>query len=128
MKYINTIFKNEEDCARLNGLGVWVDDQCGDKYGVLCKTQVSPSFEKPPRRESCVDVGRPDFYRFKQGCYKWESEPKTWDEAELRCIEQHSHLASILDDTEQAFMFTQPQLGIEQDQAWIGLTNKEVVV
>ena len=59
-------------------------------------------------------------------CYKWESEPKTWDEAEESCILQHSHLVSILDDVEQAYVFTQPQLGLDQEQAWIGLNNKAV--
>ena len=108
-------------------MGFWVDEQCDDTYGVLCKTQVSPSIKTPPERESCVDVGRPSFYRFKNGCYKWENEPQTWDAAELRCIEQNAHLASILDDAEQAFVFTKPELGIDHDQAWIGLNNKEVI-
>ena len=123
------IFQNEEDCARLNDLGQWVDEQCEDKYGVLCKADVSPSVEKPPIRESCIDPehgGRPDFYRFKGACYKWENEAKTWDEAEANCREQHSYLVSILDDAEQSFVFTQPEFGIDQNQAWIGLNNKAV--
>ena len=122
-------FQNEEDCARLNDLGEWVDEQCEDKYGVLCKADVSPSVENPPIRESCIDPehgGRPDFYRFKGACYKWENEAKTWDEAEANCREQHSYLVSILDDAEQSFVFTQPEFGINQNQAWIGLNNKAV--
>ena len=49
--------------------------------------------------------------------------PKTWDEAEQDCKNQHSsHLVSIPTDMEQSYVFANAQ----QSQAWIGLNNKEV--
>ena len=48
--------------------------------------------------------------------------PKTWDEAEQDCVKQHSHLVSITNDMEQAYVFANAQ----QTQSWIGLSNKQV--
>ena len=132
MPFYICLFKGgEEDCGRIDGFdsempGYWNDDQCYNTFGALCKTTVSPSFPNPPERPNCDEYGRKGFVRFMGECYKWENEPKTWDEAEESCILQHAHLVSILDDVEQAYVFTQPQLGIDQEQAWIGLNNKEV--
>ena len=127
------LFKgDEEDCGRLDGLGndqpgFWNDDQCYNTFGALCKTTVSPSVPEPPELPRCTEYGElyKDFYLYKGSCYKWENERKTWDEAEESCILQHAHLVSILDDVEQAYLFTQPQL---DEKAWIGLSNKEVSV
>ena len=121
----------EEDCGRIDGMGndqpgFWNDDQCYNTFGALCQTTVSPSFPSPPQRQSCAEQGRDDFYLYKGACYKWEVEPKTWDEAKESCISQRANLVSILDDVEQAYVFTQPQFGIDEAQAWIGLSNKEV--
>ena len=124
-------FKDEEDCGVLAGLGekqpgFWNDDQCDHSFGVLCKSNVSPSFPDPPQLPTCLMYGRPEFFLYKGSCYKWMDEPKTWDDAEQNCMFHHAHLVSITSDVEQAYVFTQPQLGVEQGQAWIGLSNKEV--
>ena len=100
----------------------WNDAQCESRYGALCKTKVSPSVPEPPVLLNCEDEGHFEFVKFNGACYRWIDTPKTWDDAEQDCINQHSHLVSIVDDMEQAYVFTR----VKQSQAWIGLSNKQV--
>ena len=125
---ISTNLKGEEDCATLasgeNHPSFWNDAPCSGTYGALCKSTVNPNNENPPLLQTCDNEGLPDFFRFNGACYKWMDVPKTWDEAEQDCKSQHSsHLVSIPTDMEQSYVFANAQ----QSQAWIGLSNKEVV-
>ena len=119
--------KLEEDCASMYNLGhgnaiagKWNDAGCEYTKGGLCKSEVSPHFEQPPKLQTCEEAGKSDYLHFNGACYKWVSAPKSWDDAEADCKSAGAHLVSIYDDMEQAYVFT----NAEDTQSWIGLTNK----
>jgi hypothetical protein len=99
----------------------WNDALCTNPHGALCKTKVNPNNPNPVVLPTCTDVHN-TFVSFNGACYKWMDVPKTWDEAEKDCKNQHSHLVSIINDMEQSYVFANAQ----QTQTWIGLSNKEV--
>ena len=39
-----------------------------------------------------------------RGCYKLMTEGKTWEDAQLKCMDQHGTLASVLTDDEQTMV------------------------
>ena len=118
--------QGEEDCAELasgvNNPSYWNDAQCSFTRGAFCKTTVNPNNQEPIILPTCNDGIHDEFIKFNGACYKWMDVPKTWDEAEQDCVKQHSHLVSITNDMEQAYVFANAQ----QTQSWIGLSNKQV--
>ena len=106
-------------------VGMWDDDNCTLPFGYVCKTDASTeNVDPPPPPPVCDDVNLSNqgFYKFNGACYKWISEAKPWTEAEQSCKDMNSHLVSIMDSIEQAYVFTT----VETDNTWIGLNNREV--
>ena len=108
-----------------NNVGTWDDTDCFALHGYICKTQANIKHNAPPKPPRCDDIpeiAEYKFTKFNGGCYKYQSARKTWQEAEASCQQMGgSHLASINDAMEQAFVFTR-----NQKTAWTGLSNKQV--
>ena len=103
--------------------GMWDDGNCTMRRPYMCKTTASPdNQDPPPAPPSCDDSNHADFVKFNGNCYKWVDQAKSWDDAENDCQQMGAHLASIIDPIEQAYVFTE----IQQNKAWIGLSNKDV--
>lgn len=103
-------------------VGMWDDDNCTRTYGYVCKTPASPEYDPPPPPPKCDDANHDSFFKFKDACYKWMEEPKSWNDAESTCKGLNAHLVSIMDPMEQAYVFTT----IKTDTAWVGLNNRQV--
>ena len=101
--------------------GEWNDAECSNSKGVLCKAMAGDN-ENAPELETCDEEGLSGYLRFNGGCYRWENEPKTYNEAEADCAAQGAHLVSIWDDLEQAYTFS----SVQNTQSWIGLKKEPV--
>ena len=104
--------------------GTWDDGNCTASFAYLCKTAASPDIPNPPSLPKCEEPNHQDFLKFNGFCYKWFDEPKSWNEAEKFCQDQNSHLVSVLDTFEQAYVYTE----VQTDLSWLGLNNKEVCI
>ena len=102
--------------------GTWDDGNCTASFAYVCKLPASPDNPNPPSVPKCDDPNHQDYSKFDVFCYKWINEPKSWSEAEKYCQDHNSHLVSVLDTYEQAYVFTE----VQSDTAWLGLNNKQV--
>ena len=109
-----------------NDVGKWDDTDCYGYHGYICKTQASIEHNAPPQPPHCDDqpeIAQYKFTKFNGNCYKYQSTKVSWQEAENACKEMGgSHLVSINDGMEQAFVYTR----IKTKSAWIGLNNKDL--
>ena len=103
---------------------MWDDSNCTANYGYVCKTPASPENPNPPATPQCDDANHRDYSKFNRFCYKWIDEPKSWSDAESFCKAQNSHLVSVLDLFEQAYVFTE----VKANLAWLGLNNRDVII
>ena len=106
--------------------GKWDDDSCYKLNAYICKSKGSQEHNPPPPPPKCDDpeVAGANFLKFNGACYKWMTSPLTWIEAENACKSMNSHLVSIIDAVEQAYIFTQ----VKGDTSWTGLNNRQVGV
>ena len=109
-----------------NDVGKWDDADCYGLFGYICKTQANIIHNAPPPSPKCDDVpeiAEYKFTKFNGNCYKYQSSKLSWQDAENACQAMGgSHLVSINEGMEQAFVFTR----INTKSAWIGLNNKQV--
>ena len=103
--------------------GMWDDTNCTMRHPYICKTPASSeNSDPPPPPPPCDDPNHQGFSQFNGACYKWVDQPKSWDDAENDCKQMDSHLVSVIDTIEQAYVFTE----LRTELAWIGLSNKQV--
>ena len=101
-------------------IGHWNDLNCEQELPYICKSKASTENPEPPITEKC-DGQYSDYDKFKDGCYKWVTDPASWLEAEQKCQEMDgSHLVSILSESEEAFAWISTQSEVA---GWIGLTD-----
>lgn len=110
-----------EDATDEHKVGDWDDHDCDEKLNYMCKGAVSSSNPKPATSK-CSLTGFEKYAPYRENCYWFSSEPKSWEDAEAECIGQGAHLMSILDDSEQAFVFAH----MNGEKIWIGLSDVEV--
>ena len=102
-------------------VGKWDDHDCEDKLNYICKGPVSKD-NPDPIHKKCSISGFNDFSPYKSNCYWFSKQPRTWYDAEEDCKSQGAHLMSILDDSEQSFVFAH----MHSEIIWIGLGDIEV--
>ena len=110
------------DDSKDEQLGYWKALSCDARLLSVCKGQASPNNPKPDQQH-CGIKGYEDFIPFRKDCY-WQSseEALTWKQAEQACIKKGAHLASVLDWTEQNFVFSR----LSNQPHWIGIEGLEV--
>ncbi|XP_790560.4 macrophage mannose receptor 1 [Strongylocentrotus purpuratus] len=98
--------------------GKWNDQNCVRELPYYCQKPVDPSLTPPP--SGGISLCRPDYITYFQGCFKYVSDDLNYDEAEAACAKDNTHLATIVDAYDEAFIET---LMYENghDSAWIGL-------
>ena len=109
-----------------NDVGKWDDTDCFSLHGYICKSAASIEHNAPPNPPHCDDqpeVAQYKFTKFNGNCYKYVKNQKTWQDAENDCQSMGgSHLVSVIDGMEQAFVYTRTK----QSATWLGLNNKQV--
>ncbi|XP_063075241.1 macrophage mannose receptor 1b isoform X2 [Engraulis encrasicolus] len=107
--------------------GLWSTTNCGKRWPYICERDGEPpvnSTRPPPP----VPVGgcAPEWTQYNEHCYKIESSPKRFKEAQVYCRKGGGNLASIVSTEEQAF-FTVLMSDVRGD-VWIGMksTDSEV--
>ena len=123
------IFKRSGDTWQL---GEWMSYVCDTPQSFVCKGSKSPDNAKPSFDPCPIDgaaTAQDIFAPFRNNCYAELGEDDDellllpWDEAEGDCTERGGHLASILDWTEQAYLFSRQ---LTSEGAWIGLNHIQV--
>ena len=113
----------DADSGGQNEVGLWGSSFCSLEKPFICKASASPDYDPPGPPPACTYSGYSDFISFGDACYKWESEPMTWEDAQAKCHDQGSNLVSILDRMEEAYLLAGTD---ENAYPWIGLSNVEV--
>jgi len=79
---------------------------------------VSSANPEPPTSK-CSISGFENYAPYRDNCYWFSNEAKSWHDAEADCSSQGAHLMSILDDSEQAFVFAH----MNAEKIWVGLSD-----
>ena len=103
-------------------VGDWDDQDCDDKLNFMCKGLVSPT-NPTPSPPKCSMAGFDVYSPYKQNCYWFSSQARSWQDAEADCKSQGAHLMSILDNAEQAFVFAH----MHSEKIWVGLSGVKVM-
>ncbi|KAK0423798.1 hypothetical protein QR680_008336 [Steinernema hermaphroditum] len=136
------------NCLSIGDRGAWIPSECFEKKAFVCATVLSPTSPTAapttepsttvpltttpsscPTPPSCAPGERCPI-----GCYAgWTLNRETrfcymavvnneanWAAAEAYCLEQYSHLASIHDESENAFVESLAFSGSSNTEAWLG--------
>ena len=112
-----------EDVTEEHQVGSWDDHDCDEKLNYLCKGPVSSANPEPPTSK-CSILGFENYAPYRDNCYWFSNKAKSWNDAEADCNSQGAHLMSILDDSEQAFVFAH----MNAEKIWVGLSDVKVRV
>nr|XP_054750502.1 macrophage mannose receptor 1-like [Lytechinus pictus] len=102
--------------------GKWNDQNCDRQLPYYCQKPVDPSLTPPP--PGGISLCRAGYISYFQGCFKYVSDNLNYDEAETACAKDMTHLATIGDAYDEAFIET---LMYENghNSAWIGLRKQQ---
>ncbi|XP_071488666.1 macrophage mannose receptor 1-like [Diadema antillarum] len=97
--------------------GDWNDQNCSRELPYYCQKPIDPTRTSPP---DIISLCNADYESYFQSCFKFYPAPKTFSDAEGVCVAEGTHLASITDAYEEAYL--ESVLYKEQlESAWIGL-------
>ena len=113
-----TIYEDDTDSHKA---GHWNDGDCIRELNYVCKGAASPDNPKP-KSASCQKPGYENYSPYRDNCYWFSTVARTWSEAEKDCQSQGAHLMSVLDPSEQNFVFAH----MHSEIIWIGLSGVEV--
>jgi hypothetical protein len=109
------------DCVKVSMTnGFWLATNCFEKYPFIC---IIPSLLGPTCPARC-DSG---WSLYNSSCYKMNFN-HNWDDAEVDCVTNGGHLASIHSTQENIFISTLARTGLDSDtskQPWIGLKSTD---
>ncbi|XP_054750997.2 macrophage mannose receptor 1-like [Lytechinus pictus] len=102
--------------------GKWNDVNCGEVIAYMCeKDLVQGASENPPTNSYCDDRS---YYKYDGSCYKIDTTPRTYADAQEYCRSQGGDLASITDSFNEAFL-EYLMYSNDVSAAWIGMTSNE---
>ncbi|XP_045209803.2 macrophage mannose receptor 1-like isoform X2 [Mercenaria mercenaria] len=111
----------------------WNDARCDARKGYICKRMSSVFHTAPPPRTPSVPAGMqygcPSniWTPYKNSCYMFMKTATNWMNARKFCQSHNSTLASILNENEQNFVFSQlPAMTGKIDQLFIGLNDIDI--
>ena len=113
-----TIYEDDTDSHKA---GHWNDGDCIRELNYVCKGAASPDNPKP-KSASCQKPGYENYSPYRDNCYWFSTVARTWSEAEKDCQSQGAHLMSVLDPSEQNFVFAH----MHSEIIWIGLSGVKV--
>ncbi|XP_038078467.1 macrophage mannose receptor 1-like [Patiria miniata] len=110
-----------EDCVEmyLND-GQWNDSPCtGFNYPSVCKIRKGPS-GTPPLNTGCQS----GWQAYLGSCYKFETTPRSWNDAQTNCASMGGHLASVSHIYDAGYVSSQVGLQTHGHNVWIGLSTQ----
>ncbi|KAL4228716.1 chromatin-modulating protein mrc1 [Mactra antiquata] len=130
---------NNERCGEIiasgSNNGMWNDVPCDQRRSYVCKRKSKDFPTMPAPTTPSVPAGKifgcpsSDWYSYKSNCYLVKQTAMSWSDARTFCQQKGtgSELASIADENEQNFVFSQlPRVTGYRDQFWIGLNDMDV--
>uniref|UniRef100_A0A914Q701 C-type lectin domain-containing protein n=1 Tax=Panagrolaimus davidi TaxID=227884 RepID=A0A914Q701_9BILA len=95
-------FDSNCGAALLRG-GKWISDNCDKVKPFVCEfKEASIPFEPQPIQTICPESWQ--FYNKTRYCYKAIEAKTTWSNAEMLCVREHAHLASVHNYDENLFI------------------------
>ncbi|XP_048752140.2 macrophage mannose receptor 1-like isoform X2 [Ostrea edulis] len=104
----------QENCISISGQrAVWFDNFCSNKYASICKKRVTndtgnlPATSPPfPSGDSVYGCPGEEWSGYRLSCYFVARNKTSWTEAQSYCKSAGGNLVSILDEGEQAFVYS----------------------
>ncbi|XP_062381617.1 macrophage mannose receptor 1-like [Sardina pilchardus] len=113
---------NDETCVKMGqSFGLWSVTNCGQALGFICERHETPPVNATLAAPTEAPKGgcAPDWTKYREYCYKAQSEKKSWTEARSYCKVVGGNLVSITRRDEQAFLTT--MVADAPHDLWIGL-------
>ncbi|XP_059149107.1 macrophage mannose receptor 1-like [Physella acuta] len=124
----------ESDCAvMIKSSGRWDDLPCNNRYGFICKKKGRVTLSTPRPASSPAGIPADKMWGCPGGwtsygvsCYAMFSYPDgvTFSDASTFCSQKQATLASIANDAENRYIFSQITRGYN-DGVWIGLNDQK---
>ncbi|XP_076033572.1 macrophage mannose receptor 1-like isoform X5 [Oratosquilla oratoria] len=115
----------QEHCVEVlltRDIGKWNDVFCDKEFPFICQLPLDSSIATPAPVLMC-DEPYNLYESFADSCYRFISEPKTWQEAEDACVADGAHLVSIQDLGTNSYLWSVMQNLEQTEAAWIGLNS-----
>lgn len=109
--------------------GYWNDVDCNNRRGYICKkpspgmTTAAPTSLPPTPPGSFYGCPSNLWKPYKGNCYLFMKNHVSWNTASQYCASKGGNLASIVDENEQNFVFSQLPGEIDRSQYWIGFND-----
>ncbi|XP_076033567.1 macrophage mannose receptor 1-like isoform X2 [Oratosquilla oratoria] len=112
-----------EECVDVTDWnGAWNDDSCYLNFPYICTAPVDSSISTPAPVPMCDEPY--DLYEsLADSCYRFITEPKTWQEAEDACVADGAHLVSVQDLGTNSYLWSVMQNLELTEETWIGLNS-----
>ncbi|TRY97664.1 hypothetical protein DNTS_035477 [Danionella cerebrum] len=122
-------YLDRKECVLLSNsnFGKWVATDCNSTNGFICNRDIgippTPPIQHPGHCPEQVEDSPMRWIPFKDSCYAFVTNMKSWSRAARICMTWGATLVSIRDEPEQTFIESNLLLLESYKEFWIGLLN-----